>query len=131
VRIVEHPASVERLGESAKAFGETLARVVSAVRTNVLTTMVQTEATVRNLVMNADRYIASPGIEDLRDALAGKPAVVVSAGPSLVRNIHELAKPGVRDRVCIIAVQTTLKPLLAAGVRPHFVVALDYHEISR
>src|SRR5690606_39467264 len=76
VRIVEHPASVERLGESAKAFGETLARVVSAVRTNVLTTMVQTEATVRNLVMNADRYIASPGIEDLRDALAGKPAVV-------------------------------------------------------
>ncbi len=131
VRIIDHPASVERLGESAKTFGDSLARVVSAVRTNVLTTMVQTETTVRNLVMNADRYLSAPGIEDLRGVLDGKPAVVVSAGPSLSRNIHELAKPGVRDRVCIVAVQTTLKPLLAAGVKPHFVVALDHHEISR
>jgi hypothetical protein len=31
----------------------------------------------------------------------------------------------------IVATQTTLKPLLAAGVRPHFVTALDFHEISR
>ncbi len=131
VRIIEHPASVERLGATAQVFGETLARVVSAVRTNVLTTMVQTSTTVRNLAMNADRYLASPGIEDLRGALAGRAAVVVAAGPSLARNISELARPGVRDRVCIIAVQTTLKPLLAAGVKPHFVVALDYHEISR
>jgi hypothetical protein len=131
VRIVEHAASVERLGASSRTFGETLARVVAAVRTNVLTSMVQTETTVRNLVMNADRYIAAPGIDDLRGVLTGYPAVVVSAGPSLSRNIHELAKPGVRDKVCIVAVQTTLKPLLAAGVKPHFVVALDHHEISR
>lgn len=131
VRIVEHPASAERLGAGAQVFGETLTRVVSAVRTNVLTTMVQTSTTVRNLAMNADRYLASPGIEDLRGVLEGRAGVVVSAGPSLSRNIRELARPGVRDRVCIIAVQTTLKPLLAAGVKPHFVVALDYHEISR
>ncbi len=131
VRIIDHPASVERLGASAQTFGESLARVVSAVRTNVLTTMVQTETTVRNLVMNADRYLGAPGIEDLRGALAGRPGVVVSAGPSLARNIHELAKPGVRETVCIVAVQTTLKPLLAAGIKPHFVVALDHHEISR
>jgi hypothetical protein len=31
----------------------------------------------------------------------------------------------------IIAAQTTLRPLLDAGVRPHFVTALDFHEISR
>ena len=55
----------------------------------------------------------------------------VSAGPSLRRNIDQLAAPGVRDRCVIIAAQTTLKPLLAAGVRPHFVTALDFHEISR
>lgn len=131
VRIVEHPSSAERLGPAAATFGDTVARVVAAVRTNVLTTMVQTSTTVRNLAMNADRYVAAPGIADLRDALAGRPAVVVSAGPSLARNIAELARPGMRDRVCLVAVQTALKPLLAAGVRPHFVVALDYHEISR
>ena len=31
----------------------------------------------------------------------------------------------------IIATQTTVRPLLLAGIRPHFVTALDYHEISR
>jgi hypothetical protein len=49
----------------------------------------------------------------------------------LARNIQELAKPGVREKFVIIATQTTLKPLLRAGVKPHFVTALDYHEISR
>ena len=53
------------------------------------------------------------------------------AGPSLRRNLHLLGAPGVRDRVVIIAVQTVLKQVLEAGIRPHFVTALDYHEISR
>src|SRR5690606_30118257 len=65
------------------------------------------------------------------DAAQGFPAVVVSAGPSLRRNMKLLAEPGVRDRVVIIAVQTVLKPLLAAGIKPHFVTALDFHEISK
>src|SRR5690606_10154588 len=68
---------------------------------------------------------------DLRDAATGKPAIVVSAGPSLRRNIDALKDPRVRERFVIIAVQTVLRPLLAAGIRPHFVTALDYHEISR
>ena len=41
-----------------------------------------------------------------------------------------LSRPGVRERVVIIAVQTVLKTLLARGIKPHFVTALDYHEIS-
>lgn len=131
VRIVEHPPSALRLGEASAAFGQTLTGVVSAIRTNVLTTLVQTETTVRNLLMNADRYLCAPGIGDLAGVYAGRPAVVVSAGPSLARNIDALSPGWVRERCCIVAVQTALKPLLAAGVRPHFVVALDHHEISR
>ncbi|MDX1566112.1 MAG: 6-hydroxymethylpterin diphosphokinase MptE-like protein, partial [Phycisphaeraceae bacterium] len=63
-------------------------------------------------------------------AAAGHPAVLVGAGPSLARNAHLLAEPGVRDRVVIIAVQTALRPLLDRGVRPHFVTALDWSAIS-
>lgn len=131
VEIVEHAPSRARLGDSGGAFGRTLARVVSAVRTNVVTTLVQTETTVRNTLMNLDRYVCGDGIAELKGLCAGRPAVVVAAGPSLARNMHLLARPGVRDRVVIVAVQTTLKPLLAAGIRPHFVTALDHHEISR
>ncbi|TVQ64201.1 MAG: DUF115 domain-containing protein [Phycisphaerales bacterium] len=130
VEIVEHPPSVPRLGDSAARFGRTLARVVAAVRTNVVTTMMQTETTTRNTLMNVAWYAGREGVEPLRGACAGLPAVVVSAGPSLERNMRLLAAPGVRERCVIVAVQTALKPLLNAGVRPHFVTALDYHEIS-
>ncbi|MBL0922395.1 MAG: DUF115 domain-containing protein, partial [Phycisphaerales bacterium] len=131
VEIVEHAPSRDRLGEGGAAFGRTLARVMSAVRTNVVTTMMQTETTVRNTLMNLDRYVSGDGVAELAGLFAGRAAVVVSAGPSLARNVALLARPGVRERVVIVAVQTALKPLLSAGVRPHFVTALDHHEISR
>jgi hypothetical protein len=136
LKIIEHPPSRQRLAGEGAQFGKTLTQVVAAVRTVVVTTMVQTEVTMRNTLLNLDRYLAGSrdragGVADLAGLCAGRPAVVVSAGPSLARTIDALAAPGVRERVVIIAVQTALKPLLAKGVRPHFVTALDYHEISR
>lgn len=130
-QIVTHPPSKRRLGASCELFAENLARVLSAVRTSVVTSLVQGETTLRNLLMNADHYVANEGISALRGSQRGRPAIVVSAGPSLEREMELLAQPGLRDRVVLIAVQTVLKPLLARGIRPHFVTALDHHEISR
>lgn len=130
-KLLEHPASRARLGGSAGEFSANFTAVMKAVRTNVVTTLVQMEATVRNLLMNLDHYSSCEGVEPLRNSARGRAAVVVSAGPSLRRNIDLLSRPGVRDQVVIIAAQTVLKPLLAKGIRPHFVTALDYHEISR
>ncbi len=128
--VVEHPASGPRLGTQGKAFLDRFTGVMMAVRTAVVTTMVQTEATLRNLTQNIDHYAAGAGVAELAGVLSGRPAIVVSAGPSLARNVDLLARPGVRERFAIIATQTVLKPLLARGIRPHLVVALDHHEIS-
>lgn len=130
-KILTHPPSRARLGGSADAFVTSFTGVMKAVRTMVVTTLVQMDVTVRNLTQNVRWYAASRGIGDLKDAAKGRPAIIVSAGPSLRRNIDLLLEPGCRDRVVIIAVQTVLKQLLAKGIRPHFVTALDYHEISR
>jgi hypothetical protein len=131
VQFLEHPSSRVRLGDRGRVFSERFTSVMRAVRTTVVTTLVQSEVTVRNLLMNLDRYATCAGIADLAGRGLGKPAIVVSAGPSLRRNIDLLRRPGARDRFIIIAVQTVLKQLLARGIRPHFVTALDYHEISR
>lgn len=128
---VEPPEARVRIGGEWGRFRESLAAVLEAAHATVATTLVQVETTLRNLTMNLDLYAMRPGIGGLHGTLRGRPAIVVSAGPSLRRNIKELAKPGVRERFVIIAAQTVLKPLLAAGVKPHFVTALDYHEISR
>lgn len=129
-QIIEHPASKARLGEVSGVFGRTVSAVVRATRTNIVTTLAHAPVTLRNMLMNADRYASCAGVEPLRGACTGYPAVTVAAGPSLERNLALLGEPGVRDRVVIIAVQTVLKPMLAAGIRPHFVTALDHHELS-
>jgi hypothetical protein len=49
--------------------------------------------------------------------------VVAAAGPSLNRNIEEL-RP-YRDEVTLVAVDTAMRPLLAAGLAPDIVVAVD------
>lgn len=131
VKFAQHPADAQRLAGKLDTFHARFHEVVRAVRSQVLTTLMQVDTTVRNLIMNADHYVRSPGLESLEGALKGRPAVVVSAGPSFQKNVDLLAEPGVRDRVCIIAVQTTLRPLLERGIKPHFVVALDYAEISK
>ena len=131
VRVVEHPQSRARLGGLSSKFGESFTRAMQSMRTSVMTTLVRAQASLQNVLMNADHYARSPGVGDLEGVCRGVPAVVVSAGPSLERNLHLLAEPGVRDRVVIIAAQTMLKPLLKGGIRPHFVCALDYHELSK
>lgn len=128
--LVEHPACGERLGESKLRFHTKLQGVVEAVRTMVATTMMQVGTTVRNLVTNLGWYTSCPGIADLAGIARGKHAFVVSAGPSLERNIDELLRPGVREHSVIIAAQTVLRPLLARGIKPHFVTALDHSDIS-
>ncbi len=131
VAFLEHPASRRRLGRAGGEFSRIFREHVDAATTVFLTTLMRSVDTIRNLLMNLDHYAAGAGVTDLENAASGFPAVVVSAGPSLCRNIHLLAEAGVRRRCVLVAAQTTLRPLLAAGARPHFVTALDYHEISR
>ncbi len=131
IRLLEHPPSRPRLGDATGRFAHALREVVSNARMNLVTTLVRCASTLENQLGNLPIYATGSGIEDLRDAAAGRLGIVVSAGPSLRRNIHLLARPGIRDRVVIVATQTTLRPLLTAGVAPHFVTAIDYHAISR
>jgi hypothetical protein len=72
---------------------------------------------------NAPRLAGEADIAVLGSLLTGIPAVVVAAGPSLDRNIHDLAP--VLDRVVLIACDTAARPLLSLGVQPHFIVATD------
>ncbi|MCB9839080.1 MAG: DUF115 domain-containing protein [Phycisphaeraceae bacterium] len=130
VRFVEHPASSARLAATSGVFSQAVASVVATVRSQIITTMVQCEMALRNGLMNSGHYCNGLGVADLAGAATGSPAIVVAAGPSLRRNIALLKDPAVRTRCVIIAAQTVLKPLLAEGFRPHFVTALDYHEIS-
>jgi hypothetical protein len=75
--------------------------------------------TLRNL-----QPIAREGdVVALANAAKGVPAILVGAGPSLDVNIPHLAE--LADRAVIIAADTAARPLMNAGIAPHFIVAVD------
>ncbi len=78
---------------------------------------------LRNIFANLDRIIRAPHLQDGTGALAGRPAIVAAAGPSLSRQFAQLRE--VQDRITILAADTAIKPLLANGVRPHIGVSKE------
>lgn len=73
------------------------------------------------------KYIAN-GIPAtvLRDKYKGKPAIIVSAGPSLEKNIDELKR--VQDDFFIIVGGRTLRSVLDKGIMPSAIVNVDPSE---
>lgn len=127
IETIEHAASVQRNEAFYAQVRTWIAEFASFCRTNMNTLLCNSEQTARNIAKNIGWYAAAPGINRLAQSYRGHPAVIVSAGPSLRKNKHLLK--GLDRNAVLIAVQTTLQPLLEMGCEPHFVTSLDYHEI--
>ncbi len=67
-------------------------------------------------------------VDDLRDLFKNKPAVLVSAGPSLDQSLPMLKT--VMGKCVIIAVDTALSPLIHAGIYPDFVTSADQSDVN-
>ena len=128
-QLVTLPPARKLHAEALGRFGKMMTEIVAYSRTNVATAIVNASRTCRNLANNLDHYAAGATTDELHNTAEGKVAVCVGAGPSLVKNVDRLRDPEVRNNVVVIAVQTTLKPLLDRGIRPDFVTALDYSPI--
>jgi hypothetical protein len=124
---VDHPVSLQRSPEFHAQLKAWLAEFASFARTNLNTLVLNGRKTLENIARNVGWFSATPGAERLDKVYAGKPSIIVSAGPSLRKNKHQLK--ALKGKAVIIAVQTTLQPLLEIGVEPDFVTALDYHDI--
>ena len=126
---IRHAPSVRLAPDAHGAMTTAIAEFVSFTRMSLVTLISNSRITCRNIAMNLGRYVSTPSIEILRDRFAGDPAIIVSAGPSLSKNIEQLA--GFKDRAVVCAVQTTVKPLVQRGIVPDFITTLDFHEMSR
>lgn len=123
------PPVLDRLYPAAVARARNLAhRIVAGAQANEDARRRFAGRYLLNTLTNLPAICAESDASRLTGALAGVPAVVVAAGPSLDRNLPHLAR--VADRVAIIAVDTAVRPLLAAGLRPHVAVAVDPSELN-
>ncbi len=121
-------AGLTQLDDVDPTFAAAVERLAERAKTNIVTAVEYGRRTCDNLIGNLRRYVAGDGVGSLKGACAGRPAVLVSAGPSLRRNVEQLK--AAKGQFVIVAVQTALKPLLAAGVEPDFICSIDHSEIS-
>jgi len=89
---------------------------------------------VRNRLYNMAYTITTPSIRGLKDKLAGIPAVIVGAGPSLEADIEHLRE--LKEHAFIIAAGTSILSLKHFGIEPHLIVTMDggewnYHLFQR
>ncbi len=77
----------------------------------------------RQMALAAPWILSKPRLSDLKGKFSEFKGVVLSAGPSLDKNIHMLK--GLEGRVIIVAADTLMSKLSSMGIRPHFVCALE------
>jgi hypothetical protein len=71
--------------------------------------------------------LAVPSIEAFINQFAGAPVVMVSAGPSLLKNVHELKRAKKHCLICCVG--TALKILLENEIEPDFFMIIDPKEL--
>ena len=111
-----------------KRFSNQLKGMIVTAGGNLQTLMIMARQYQANTLFNLRYILMNPPLKSLFGAFEGKPAIIVSAGPSLDKNIDLLHE--VRDKVLIIAVDTSLKPLKAKGIEPHLICTGDPQEAN-
>lgn len=83
----------------------------------------------KNLIKNLPNLVHETPIAEFQNRFAGQTAVVVSAGPSLDRNIETIKK--YRDNIVLIVVGTAIKTLYKHGIKPDFLCLIEAYDSSK
>lgn len=105
------------------------ARVSNLLRQRIVNVATENTFSVQwliNFFANLLLSVEDPGVQHLLSPFAGRPAIVVSAGPSLDRNGHLLSLA--KGRALIVAAGSAIKPLRRLGVEPDLLVSIDPSE---
>jgi TolA-binding protein len=119
---------VMKLPEEYARAMEYSSEMISSLQCNTGTIMAAGAIIAQNDISNLPYVLKHRGVNDLKDLYKDKPAVLVSTGPSLQKNIHYLIHN--QDKVIIIAVAQAMRVLLAYGIKPDFITTVDYGEVN-
>jgi len=100
-----------------------LKRLINYQRAQSMVSIKEAKSMLVNSFQNFSSMVNGLPLDSLAGAFKGRPAILVAAGPSLKKNIERLK--GMENYAVIIAVDTAIPRLMAHGISPHFVVAMD------
>lgn len=126
IRFLKHRASVDKAPEFYEYAESRMRGILQSRMSDLLTRFEFEPLWLRNTLLNSEKARAHPCPENLltwQNRWPGKPALLVSAGPSLTESLPWIKTH--QDKFFLLACDTALKPLLRAGIRPHGAHILD------
>ncbi|WCL48376.1 6-hydroxymethylpterin diphosphokinase MptE-like protein [Leptospira sp. GIMC2001] len=126
VKIIRNKSSIDSNPNFYHHVEERILATFSAKMSDLLTKFEFETLWTSNILRNTIRYFHSGNnflISDFRDKLQSIPALLVSAGPSLRKNLEFIHK--FRDKFFIMSCDTSLKVLLKYNIIPDGIYTLD------
>lgn len=96
---------------------------VITIRVSSNTADSRKELFLANPFQNLPAITSSSSIKGLEDVIKGYPALIASAGPSLTNDLYLIRER--RKEFFLIAVDSSLKPLMRQGIHPDLAVTCD------
>ena len=84
---------------------------------------------LKKLIINMPALIQETPLAEFKDFYKGKTAVVVSAGPTLDRNIETIKK--YRDNIVLFVVGTAMKTIARHNITPDFLCIIEANDCSK
>ncbi len=109
--------------ENSAVFKEEIEKIHGTYQSNYRNLMEKGQKWTLSLFNNLPQVYKYQDLHALKDKSRGKTAVIISAGPSLDKNIQELR--AYRDKVVVFCVGTALKTSLKYGIIPDFAVVIE------
>ncbi len=123
VRVAYHPVLRQVRPADFAEWEEAVRDALRLAMGNLVTHLSWNDTWIRNMLKNLPHLRHSSPVSAFFGAWKDRPAIVVSAGPSLSKQLDGLARA--KGRALIIAVGTALKALIGKGIEPDLVVSID------
>lgn len=111
-------------------FSQVLKNTIEASRETISSTQINEDTRAyfsedwqKNYFKNMPVIFQSTPITYFKNEFKNIPAVIVSAGPSLNKNVHLLK--GMEENILILSTDSALKVLLKNNIKPHLVFTID------
>jgi len=121
--VVIHSGAFEVFGKEYKNIAADISKSIDMFFRNLGNSIEDTLLGVKQYALNTWSVVCSLSLESLFNKYKGLPVIVVSAGPSLDKNIHLLDR--VKGKMPILCNDVVLPKLLKRGLVPDVVCALE------
>ncbi len=128
VQFLEHTQSVEYYDKFYKQVYEQLRRFLRQASAESEFLARHGALIQRNTIANIPAILKSHGLESFKNQFNNQPAVLIAAGPSLTKNLHQLVE--YQERVLLFCVDTAYRIALKHEIIPHFAAATDPTELN-